>query len=210
MGRYNTIQVDGKQRRAHHVIWERAHGPIPPGYEIHHKDGNGHNNKLENLMMLTRKEHMRLHGRLRGTNEDPMNGSDPDVAASREACKQYYQCHKDQRKAYNHERYREHAAEACESRHEYYQRKHDEIRAKAAIYNRNHREEAKKRNRAYYEANKEKLKAQAKEYRDKHHALIVAKRNLQKAIKKGESSDVLRSLERAVQQEILKLKGSCN
>lgn len=46
---------------AHHIVWETANGPIPVGYELHHIDCNKHNNDLENLMLVTRSEHQRIH-----------------------------------------------------------------------------------------------------------------------------------------------------
>lgn len=35
---------------------------VPKGYDIHHKDGNHNNNYIENLELLTKAEHGRLHG----------------------------------------------------------------------------------------------------------------------------------------------------
>ena len=37
-------------------------GKIPDGSEIHHIDGNKHNNHINNLKLLTEDEHKRLHG----------------------------------------------------------------------------------------------------------------------------------------------------
>lgn len=42
-------------------IWENTYGKIPNGYEIHHKDGNGKNNSIENLICVTPEEHYRIH-----------------------------------------------------------------------------------------------------------------------------------------------------
>jgi hypothetical protein len=42
----------------HKRVWEAAHGPIPPGHRIWWKDGNHLNCALENLELLTDKEHM--------------------------------------------------------------------------------------------------------------------------------------------------------
>jgi uncharacterized protein YlaI len=51
----------GPMRLAHHIAWEAVHGEIPPDHELHHLDGNGHNNDLENLVLLTRSDHQRYH-----------------------------------------------------------------------------------------------------------------------------------------------------
>lgn len=45
----------------HHAIYEKAHGAIPKGMCIHHKDFNPLNNDLDNLMLVTLSEHMRIH-----------------------------------------------------------------------------------------------------------------------------------------------------
>lgn len=46
----------------HRYVWKYYHGDIPPGYEIHHKDHNVDNNNIDNLVLLTKAEHMALHG----------------------------------------------------------------------------------------------------------------------------------------------------
>lgn len=45
----------------HQEVWKAAHGPIPEGLVIHHKDGNPSNNALENLEALTQAEHLKEH-----------------------------------------------------------------------------------------------------------------------------------------------------
>ena len=45
----------------HRDIWEFHNGPIPAGYQIHHIDGNKTNNALENLEILSAKEHRVAH-----------------------------------------------------------------------------------------------------------------------------------------------------
>ena len=40
-------------------VWEQAHGPIPPGHIIWHKDLNRLDDRLENLEMITRAECLR-------------------------------------------------------------------------------------------------------------------------------------------------------
>lgn len=47
--------------RLHQEIWRAAHGAIPPGHEVHHRDGNPLNNALENLECLSAAEHARRH-----------------------------------------------------------------------------------------------------------------------------------------------------
>lgn len=48
----------GKWALKHRVIWEKHHGPIPPGMLIGFRDGNPHNFAIDNLQMLTRAEYV--------------------------------------------------------------------------------------------------------------------------------------------------------
>lgn len=50
----------------HRAIWESHNGEIPTGYLVHHKNGDGLDNQLENLEMMTLAEHCRLHLPSRG------------------------------------------------------------------------------------------------------------------------------------------------
>lgn len=49
-------------KRLHVYIWEYFNGAIPTGYHVHHKDFDKSNNDIENLVLLTAKEHLSLHG----------------------------------------------------------------------------------------------------------------------------------------------------
>ncbi len=53
-GRWETVLE-------HRRVWEEAFGPIPPGYHVHHEDGNKLNNSLDNLRCLTIADHNRMH-----------------------------------------------------------------------------------------------------------------------------------------------------
>ena len=45
----------------HRYVWKFYNGDIPKGYDIHHKDGNKLNNKIENLEILSHSEHTKLY-----------------------------------------------------------------------------------------------------------------------------------------------------
>jgi hypothetical protein len=52
----------GKGHKLMHVaIWEFVNGPVPDGYQLHHIDGDSSHNWLQNLQLVTPKEHCALH-----------------------------------------------------------------------------------------------------------------------------------------------------
>lgn len=55
------ISTDYPRIRAHRWVWSNHYGMIPPTYQIHHKDENKSNNSIENLELIDRSIHMKLH-----------------------------------------------------------------------------------------------------------------------------------------------------
>lgn len=51
------------RKRLHRYVWEFYNGEIPKGCEIHHIDRDKDNNDISNLVLLSKKEHMIIHGR---------------------------------------------------------------------------------------------------------------------------------------------------
>jgi HNH endonuclease len=56
-GYYNKSQGE----RLHRYIWEKYNGKIKDGYHVHHIDGNKDNNSIENLQLITKKKHLKIH-----------------------------------------------------------------------------------------------------------------------------------------------------
>ncbi len=61
MSRYRTKTVNGASRLEHRWVWEQVHGSIPDGMQVHHKDHDPHNNDIDNLELVTTKDHGLLH-----------------------------------------------------------------------------------------------------------------------------------------------------
>src|SRR6056297_1825200 len=56
--------------RMHTKVWVHYFGNIPKGYQIHHKNGNKWDNRIENLEILPALLHQKEHGKRRA-KENP-------------------------------------------------------------------------------------------------------------------------------------------
>ncbi len=54
--KYMQFGLNGVAYKNHRVIWEMHHGEIPKGMQIDHVDGDGENNRLENLRLVDQSE----------------------------------------------------------------------------------------------------------------------------------------------------------
>jgi hypothetical protein len=58
---YKNVKVAGRTHSEHKLVWERANGPVSPGYVVHHKNHVKRDNDLPNLELMTFEEHARHH-----------------------------------------------------------------------------------------------------------------------------------------------------
>ena len=62
---YYVISLQGKRKYEHHYIWEKINDVIPKGHVIHHKNHNKLDNDIDNLELMTSKDHLKLHAKER-------------------------------------------------------------------------------------------------------------------------------------------------
>jgi len=59
---YRVVCIGGRLYKAHRILWEMAHGAIPYGMQIDHRDRSRSNNRLSNLRLATHAENRRNSG----------------------------------------------------------------------------------------------------------------------------------------------------
>ena len=68
-GGYNTILINGKNFYLHRIVMEDFLGrKLSKNEDVHHKDGNKLNNDINNLEVIDKSEHGRLHANQRWNN----------------------------------------------------------------------------------------------------------------------------------------------
>lgn len=66
---YPGKKYRGRYAYEHHVVWWEKYKEVPPdGFEIHHKNENHRDNRIENLILLTGSDHKKHHAQIRSLN----------------------------------------------------------------------------------------------------------------------------------------------
>ena len=76
------------EKRMHRYVWEFYNGPIPKGYDIHHKDEDKANNDISNLEMIKAGKHQSMHSQ-KWHDEHPGEGR-KNFAKAVEAAKDWH------------------------------------------------------------------------------------------------------------------------
>lgn len=88
---YKYIRVNGKDVGEHILVMTRHLGRrLKRNEVVHHIDGNKLNNSLENLQLMTRQEHSRLHSSLRRTNASCLRCGKERTIHARGLCNNCY------------------------------------------------------------------------------------------------------------------------
>jgi hypothetical protein len=69
-------ETTGEREYLHRAMWIEANGPIPRGYEVHHKNGDKEVNELDNFELLSSADHGKAHG-FAGNQYVPSTGKRP-------------------------------------------------------------------------------------------------------------------------------------
>jgi hypothetical protein len=81
---YPRLCVSGSLVLLHRIVAEKHFGKMGGGIEVHHKDGNKLNYAIENLELMTHRQHMLLHAREKLRER----GCDPDTHGLCSTCKE--------------------------------------------------------------------------------------------------------------------------
>ena len=57
----SSCKIGSRRKRLHVYVWEKFNGPIPKGYQVHHREFDKSKNEPEDLQLLTEHKHLCLH-----------------------------------------------------------------------------------------------------------------------------------------------------
>lgn len=90
-GRYfQSDRKDAPERLLHRRIYADHHGPIPPGFDVHHRDDDWRNNEPDNLEAILQADHRSLHMSARWEDADARAVMSAGLESAREAAKAWH------------------------------------------------------------------------------------------------------------------------
>ena len=55
---YHRVDIHGKHKKVHRLVYQYWIGPIPNNKQVNHKDDDKNNNRIENLYLGTQKQNI--------------------------------------------------------------------------------------------------------------------------------------------------------
>lgn len=138
---YNSSNVNGSVKYTHRRVWEEHFGKIPDGFIIHHKNGDKNDNRIENLILMTRADHMSLHASIK--RGEKWNGE---------------QLTEEQKRRIKHEYYLKNKSHSQKRSKKYYEEHRKEILKRVKEWRKNNLEKRKK----WLNENRDRLREQAR------------------------------------------------
>ena len=88
--KYLRHTVNGKRDYSHRHVWREHYGEIPKNMQIDHINHNKHDNRIENLQLLTSKQNCQRSQGVKGYRFDSRKKSRPYQAQRVLNCVTYY------------------------------------------------------------------------------------------------------------------------
>ena len=81
---YKQITINGVREYEHRIVWREHYGEIPKDYHVHHINGNKLDNRIENLTLISQKEHCYYHAKdnnlgIRSIGKEPVNKTSIEI-----------------------------------------------------------------------------------------------------------------------------------
>lgn len=65
---YMQVEIEGKKKLVHRLVYEAFHGNIPQGFDVHHINHVKTDNRMINLDIIKRELHGFLHAKIQRNN----------------------------------------------------------------------------------------------------------------------------------------------